>query len=149
MKDASPEAAPPGLKAHARRLHVGVRRPHNWLQLARYCVVGASGYVVNLGVYTVALAWLPYRVAFTVAFIVAASTNFALNRVWTFRVEHGVPHHQYARFLTVSAGALCIDLAVLTVLVEVMDVHQVLAAAIAIVVATPVSFLGNKLWSFR
>jgi dolichol-phosphate mannosyltransferase len=60
-----------------------------------------------------------------------------------------VPHHQYARFLTVSAGALCIDLAVLTVLVEVMDVHQVLAAAIAIVVATPVSFLGNKLWSFR
>ena len=77
MKDASPEAAPLGLRAHARRLHVGVRRPHNWLQLARYCVVGASGYVVNLGVYTIALTWLPYRLAFTVAFVVAASTNFA------------------------------------------------------------------------
>jgi dolichol-phosphate mannosyltransferase len=149
MKNASSEAAPLGLKAHAQRLNVGVRRPHNWLQLLRFCVVGASGYIVNLGVYWVALHWLPYRLAFTVAFAVAASSNFLLNRVWTFRIDHGVPHHQYARFLTVSAGALGIDLAVLTVLVEGAGMHRVAAAAIAIVVATPVSFLGNKLWSFR
>ena len=59
MKDAPSEAAV-SLKAHARRLHVGLRRPHNWLQLIRYCVVGATGYLVNLGVYAVAYTELPY-----------------------------------------------------------------------------------------
>jgi dolichol-phosphate mannosyltransferase len=147
MKDAPSEAAL-SLKAHARRLHVGLRRPHNWLQLIRYCVVGVIGYLVNLGVYAIALPHMPYRVAFTVAFIVAATSNFVWNRLWTFRVDHGVPHHQYARFLTVSAVALGIDLLVLTALVDEAGMDKVAAAAIAIVVATPVSFLGNKLWSF-
>jgi putative flippase GtrA len=149
MKDARSEAAEIGFKAHARRLHVGIRRPHNWLQLVRYCLVGASGYVVNLGVYSLLYTELSYRIAFTIAFVVAASSNFLWNRVWTFRVVHGVPHHQYARFLTVSGVALCMDLAVLTFLVDTVGSHKVTAAAIAIVVATPVSFLGNKLWSFR
>ena len=149
MKDARSEAAEIGFKAHARRLHVGIRRPHNWLQLVRYCLVGASGYVVNLGVYSLLYTELSYRIAFTIAFVVAASSNFLWNRVWTFRVVHGVPHHQYARFLTVSGVSLCMDLAVLTFLVDTVGLHKVTAAAIAIVVATPVSFLGNKLWSFR
>jgi putative flippase GtrA len=149
MKDARSEAAEIGFKAHARRLHVGIRRPHNWLQLVRYCLVGASGYVVNLGVYSLLYTELSYRIAFTIAFVVAASSNFLWNRVWTFRVVHGVPHHQYARFLTISGVALCMDLAVLTFLVDTVGLHKVTAAAIAIVVATPVSFLGNKLWSFR
>jgi dolichol-phosphate mannosyltransferase len=148
MKDAPSEAAL-SLKAHARRLHVGLRRPHNWLQLIRYCVVGATGYIVNLGVYALVYTEVPYRLAFTIAFIVAATSNFVWNRVWTFRVDHGRPHHQYARFLTVSAVALGIDLLVLTGLVEELGMNELPAAAIAIVVATPVSFLGNKLWSFR
>jgi putative flippase GtrA len=149
MKDVRSEAADIGFKAHARRLHVGVRRPNNWLELVRYCLVGASGYVVNLGVYSLLYTELSYRMAFTIAFIVAASSNFLWNRVWTFRIAHGVPHHQYARFLTVSAVALGMDLAALTFLVDSVGLHKVTAAAIAIVVATPVSFLGNKLWSFR
>jgi len=81
MKDARSEAAEIGFKAHARRLHVGIRRPHNWLQLVRYCLVGASGYVVNLGVYSLLYTELSYRIAFTIAFVVAASSNFLWNRV--------------------------------------------------------------------
>ena len=149
MKDARSEAAALGFKAHARRLHVGIRRPHNWLELIRYCMVGASGYIVNLGAFSLLYRQLPYLLAFTLAFVIAASSNFLWNRVWTFRVEHGVPHHQYARFLTVSVVALCLDLVTLAMLVEVVGLHEVTAAAIAIVTATPVSFLGNKLWSFR
>jgi putative flippase GtrA len=149
MKDVRSEAADIGFKAHAKRLHVGIRRPHHWLELVRYCLVGASGYVINLGVYALIYTELPYRLAFTIAFVVAASSNFVWNRVWTFRVAHGVPHHQYARFLTVSGVALAMDLAVLSFLVDAVGLHKVAAAAVAIVVATPVSFLGNKLWSFR
>jgi putative flippase GtrA len=133
----------------AKRIGRGTLKPGNWVQLLQFGVVGASGYVVNLGVYSLLYTELSYRIAFTIAFVVAASSNFLWNRVWTFRVVHGVPHHQYARFLTVSGVALCMDLAVLTFLVDTVGLHKVTAAAIAIVVATPVSFLGNKLWSFR
>jgi dolichol-phosphate mannosyltransferase len=53
------------------------------------------------------------------------------------------------RFLTVSALALGIDLIVLTTLVEWVGMSPLAAAAVAIVIATPVSFLGNKIWSFK
>jgi putative flippase GtrA len=102
-----------------------------------------------LVVFAVADKWWRYQIAFAVAFAVAATSNFVWNRLWTFRVTHGVPHHQYARFLTVSAVALIVDLLVLTTLVEVAGISRLLAAAIAILIATPISFLGNKVWSFR
>ncbi|MGZ4431551.1 MAG: GtrA family protein [Gaiellales bacterium] len=149
MDDARTEVAEVGLKGHARRFHVGVRRPHNWLELIRYCSVGATGFVINQGAFVLANRPLPYPVAFVIAFTLAATSNFVWNRIWTFRVKHGVPHHQYARFLTVSALALCFDLSVLTLLVESAGIAESYAAATAIILATPISFLGNKLWSFR
>jgi putative flippase GtrA len=126
-----------------------VKHPPNWMQVLRYCVVGASGYVVNLLAFLALTHRLHYMIAFVAAFGLAATSNFAWNRVWTFKVKHGVPHHQYARFLTVSAMALGLDLAVLGALVEGAGMAKVSAAAIAILVATPVSFLGNKLWTFQ
>jgi len=149
VKDARSDAVRVDLKGHARRFHIGARRPANWLELVRFCVVGGSGYVINVGLFWLAYRDLPYMVAFMIAFAVAATNNFIWNRVWTFKIEHGVPHVQYARFLAVSLLALAIDLSALAVLVEVMGVHKPIAAAIAIVVAAPISFLGNKLWSFR
>jgi putative flippase GtrA len=149
MKDVGTDAASVGFRGHAQRFHLGLRSHHNWLELMRFCVVGGSGYVINVGLFTLAYRSLPYPIAFVIAFVVAATSNFIWNRVWTFRIEHGVPHVQYARFLAVSLLALAIDLVALALLVEVFGVHKPVAAAIAIVVATPISFLGNKLWSFR
>jgi putative flippase GtrA len=149
MDDARAESAPIGVKAHYHRVHLALRRPHNWFELVRYCVVGASGYVVNLAVFSTLDGRLPYVPAFIAAFVVAATSNFVWNRWWTFRVNHGVPHLQYARFLSVSALALGIDLALLAALIEAAGMTHLSAAAVAILLATPVSFLGNKFWSFR
>ena len=55
---------------------------------------------------------------------------------------------QAARFLTVSVLALGLNLIVLELLVSVGDLEKVLAQAIAILAATPLNFIGNKLWSF-
>jgi putative flippase GtrA len=38
-----------------------LRAPHNWVQLARFCAVGASGYVINLAVYTALLKWAGFH----------------------------------------------------------------------------------------
>ena len=149
MKDAPTDATGVGLRGHAQKFNIGLRSHHNWLELLRFCVVGGSGYVINVGLFTLLYHDLPYALAFVIAFVVAATNNFVWNRVWTFKIEHGVPHVQYARFLTVSLLALGIDLVSLWLLVEQVGTRKPVAAAISIVVATPISFLGNKLWSFR
>jgi len=133
------------------RVRHGVRRTHNWLQLIRFAAVGASGYVVNLATYTLCLhvAGLHYLAAGTVAFVVAVTNNFVWNRHWTFRARDGHAGFQAARFFAVSVAAFLFSLGMLEVLVGGLGVDKVLAQAIAIVTATPLNFVGNKLWSFR
>ena len=36
----------------------GLRKPHNWVQLVKFCAVGASGYVVNLCVFALCVSVL-------------------------------------------------------------------------------------------
>jgi dolichol-phosphate mannosyltransferase len=128
-----------------------LRRPHNWIQLAKFGVVGLSGYVVNLVVYAFLLkqVGLHYLVAASVSFLVAATNNYIWNRLWTFRHQRGHVAYQGLRFLIVAVLAYGANLLVLTGLVEVVGVDKIVAQAIAIVLVTPLNFIGNKLWSFR
>jgi putative flippase GtrA len=134
----------------ATRAVRALRAPHNWLQLARFCAVGASGYAINLAVYTALLKWadLHYLGAAFFSFLVAVTNNYWWNRHWTFRGQKGHFAYQGMRFAVVSALALVANLAILRVLVA-LGVGKVVAQAIAIVAVTPLNFIGNKLWSFR
>ena len=139
----------PSATATLARTRAALGRRENWLQLIRFCVVGASGYVVNLAVYTLLLkgAGAHYLLAATGSFLVAVTSNYTWNRLWTFRGERGHVAYQGLRFLVVSSIALVANLAVLHLLVT-LGVGKVLAQAIAIVLVTPWNFVGNKLWSF-
>ena len=132
------------------RVRQGMRRSHNWVQLVKFCVVGGSGYVVNLVVFTLAfeLGNLHHLVAATVAFAVAVTNNFWWNRHWTFAAREGHAGFQAARFLTVSVAAFIFAAAVLELLVSAAGVPGIPAQAISIVAATPLNFVGNKMWSF-
>jgi putative flippase GtrA len=55
---------------------------------------------------------------------------------------------QAPRFLVVSLGALALNLAALEALISVAALPETTAQAVAIAIATPISFAGNKLWSF-
>jgi putative flippase GtrA len=133
-----------------RRVGSGIRRPANWLELVRFGVVGASGYAVNLATFAalVHVAGAHYRLAAVAAFVVALTNNFVWNRHWTFRARDGHAGFQAARFLVVSVGAFLFNLAVLEALVAGLELPEVPAQAIAIACATPLNFLGNKLWTF-
>jgi dolichol-phosphate mannosyltransferase len=128
-----------------------LRHPANWLQLVRFGLVGLTGYVVNLAVFAALVhgAQVDYRVAATGAFLVAVANNFLWNRGWTFRAREGHAGFQAARFLVVSVAAFLVNLVLLHLLVEVAGLAAVPAQALAIAAATPLNFLGNKLWSFR
>jgi putative flippase GtrA len=131
------------------RVRAGLRKRKNWEQLAKFCAVGAAGYLVNLAVYTILLdaVGLNYISAAVGSFVVAVTNNYALNRLWTFRAQRGGVAYQGMRFLIVSTVALLANLAVLHLLVT-LGLGEVVAQAIAIVLVTPVNFVGNKLWSF-
>ena len=132
------------------RLRAGLRRPHNWLQLVKFCLVGGSGYVVNLTVFAVVVEVLErhHLIGATVAFVVAVLNNFWWNRHWTFRAGRGHAGFQAARFFTVSVGAFLFAASVLELLVSVVGVPELPAQAISIIAATPLNFIGNKMWSF-
>jgi putative flippase GtrA len=144
------EAGAVEIRPHARILH-GLRRPANWFQLVRFGVVGAIGFVLNLAVYAVFVHPLgvEYHVAAAVAWLVAVTNNFVLNRHWTFDARDGRAHFQAMRFLVVSLAALAANQLLLTVFVESAGMEKVLAQALAVVGSMPLNFLGNKLWSFR
>jgi putative flippase GtrA len=139
----------PRLRVRARA-RAALRRPGNWMQLAKFCTVGASGYVVNLAVYTALFQWLGvhYLLAAVGSFLVAVTNNYTWNRIWTFRASRGHLALQGLRFLVVSTAALLTNLLVLYILVQ-LGLGEILAQAIAIVFVTPLNFIGNKLWSFR
>jgi putative flippase GtrA len=132
------------------RVRQGMRRSHNWVQLVKFCVVGGSGYVVNLAVFTLAfeVGNLHHLVAATIAFAVAVLNNFWWNRHWTFAAREGRAGFQAARFFAVSVGAFLFQAALLELLVTGANVPEVGAQAISVVAATPLNFLGNKMWSF-
>ena len=140
-------------RPHALHLRVraGLRKPHNWLQLFKFCAVGASGYVVNLTVFALCVEVLDlhHLAAATAAFVVAVTNNFWWNRHWTFRAGVGHAGFQAARFFTVSVAAFLFAALVLELLVSVAELPKLPSQAIAIVVATPLNFMGNKMWSFR
>jgi putative flippase GtrA len=136
-----------------RRVHLGTRQPGNWVQLFQFAVVGGTGYVINLIVFALLteVADLHHVLAAIGAFCVAVTNNFALNRIWTFSSQGARESHagfQAARFFTVSIAGLIVNLAVLTVLVDVLDISELPAQAVAVAFATPVNFIGNKLWTF-
>jgi dolichol-phosphate mannosyltransferase len=142
-----PTAAPQ--RAHTRVRH-GMKKPHNWVQLGKFVAVGGSGYAVNLIVFSIVygLLDLHHLIAATAAFVVAVFNNFWWNRHWTFGARDGHAGFQAARFFAVSTLAFLFALAILELLVRNTGLPEVVAQAISLVAATPLNFIGNKMWSF-
>ena len=105
-------------------------------QLLKFCLVGASGVVVNLAVYYAAAKLLPYiwvsatdvtnvwvpiagtaynirwfLVFSMIAFVVANLSNYQLNRMWSFRSKHHAGwFKELLPFFTVGLLAQCIGM---------------------------------------
>ena len=138
-----------GQNTFAVRLGAAARSRDSWLQLLKFGVVGGSGYLINLGVFAFLSGNLGvyHAVAAIGAFCFAVTSNFLWNRYWTFGPGEGLAHMQAARFLAVSVACLVINLVVLELLVG-SGMGELTAQAIAVAVAMPFNFLGNKLWTF-
>jgi putative flippase GtrA len=136
------------IAAARARASSALRRSHNWVQLAKFCTVGAVGYALNLAVYSALVgAGMHYNLAAACSFLVAVTNNYTWNRLWTFRGQRGHLGFQGLRFFVVSLLALGANELLLTAFVA-FGVGKVVSQAIAVVLVTPINFVGNKLWSF-
>jgi dolichol-phosphate mannosyltransferase len=133
------------------RVRHGVRKTQNWLQFVRFAAVGASGYAVNLVAFALCVhaAGIDYHVAAVVAYAISVLNNFWLNRHWTFDAKHDHAGHQALRFFAVSLVTFGFTYVVLISLVNATGMEKVIAQALAIAAGTPLSFIGQKLWSFK
>jgi dolichol-phosphate mannosyltransferase len=134
----------------AGRLGAAARSRASWWQLVKFGLVGAFGYLVNLAVFALLSGnlGLHHTIAAIGAFSVAVSNNFFWNRHVTFAAGDGHTGFQAIRFFAVSIAALLINLAVLEALLVGTSLGDLPAQAIAVAVAMPFNFLGNKLWTF-
>jgi putative flippase GtrA len=149
---------PPTARAVSRarssynRLQYEVRHPENHKQLVRFLCVGASGYLVNLATFAICIHLLKVSDAasLVIAFLVGCSNNFVWNRHWTFDAREEHPFRQGLRFFAVSTLVFFFATGIYDVLTHDVGIQQkVLSDGIAWMIATPLSFVFQKLWSFR
>ena len=121
-------------------------------QAAKYYAVGASGVLVNLGLlfYLTEYIGLWYFLSYTLAISVSITSNFILNKFWTFRDS---PNSQrtivmYVKFVSVSLLGMAIQLGSVYLLVESLAIYYMLAALISICIAGAINFMINRRWTF-
>ena len=123
-------------------------------QFVKFGLVGASGFVVNLVIFTTLqhslalderVRW--YYVIYSVAFLAGGVSNYVLNRIWTFK-SSGHALHEGISFISVSVAALVVALIVGHLVAPfVGNGHK--NWFISTVAAMVVNFIVNKYWTFR
>jgi len=120
-------------------------------QFVKFGIVGASGFVVNLVIFTILqrLTALPIWIDFSIGFMTGGVYNYFLNRIWTFR-STGHAGKEGAQFLTVSFFAMLLGDAVIYVLEHVLGYHHHHTAwLLATLSGMFLNFFANKYWTFK
>lgn len=120
-------------------------------QFIRFAIVGASGTFIDFG-----STWLCREriklnqyIANTVGFILAASSNYLLNRLWTFKSTDPDVGLEYLRFFGVSIIGLGINNGIIYLLNGRMKINFYISKVIATVVVVLWNFFANYLFTFR
>jgi putative flippase GtrA len=119
-------------------------------QPAKFVLVGAGGYLVNLAAFAMLFgAGLPYVIASVAAYFISNALMYLGNRYYTFRLGHEGFWSAYLRYLVVGLVVSVLVVAVLALLVELVGMHPTLGQGVAMLVVTPVAFVLFKRWTFR
>ena len=120
------------------------------LKFLKFGVVGFSGVFVNFGV-----TWLFKEifklnkyVSNILGFVVAATTNYLLNRWWTFQSSNPEVGVEYAKYFLISIIGLGIDTLTVYLLNGKLKWNFYLSKVFAIGAATLWNFFGNLLFTF-
>ncbi len=121
------------------------------LKFIKFCVVGGSGVIVDFAVTYLFKEKLHINkyIANSLGFISAASTNYLLNRIWTFESRDPKITEQYLLFIGISAIGLGINNLIIYLLTEKMHLKFYFSKLLAIGVVTVWNFFMNYFFTFN
>jgi putative flippase GtrA len=108
----------------------------------RFLVIGGTNTVFSYAIYALFLIFLPYQVAYTIAYALGIILSYYLNSRFTFRAKMRlVKAAQYPIVYVVQYG---LSLLLIYVLVEFWHTNTLVATAIAIPAIIPISYIMTK-----
>lgn len=121
------------------------------LKFIKFCVIGFSGMVIDFGI-----TWLLKEkahinkyIANSTGFIVAATSNYIWNRVWTFQSESQLIMKEYLSFFLISAAGLGINNFIIFLLNDRLRLNFYIAKLISVGIVACWNFIMNYLITFR
>jgi putative flippase GtrA len=116
----------------------------------KFCVVGVTGTIIDFG-----LTWIckeklkiPKFIANAIGFVVAATSNYILNRVWTWGSTNEQVGVEYVKFFGVSLIGLGLNTLILYLLHEKMKLNFWFSKVVATGVVMVWNFLANYYFTF-
>ncbi|HKQ22648.1 MAG TPA: GtrA family protein [Nitrososphaeraceae archaeon] len=132
-----------------------IRRSVLFLSKAgRFFTVGASGLAVNIAASflfsnLVPNAWYMHATLFGI--MLSLTSNFFLNKIWTFEDRNFAPRHflrQYVLFLVLCSLGIGIQLSLVLIFMEQYHIPYIVSLIMAVFVASFSNFLLNKRITF-
>ena len=120
------------------------------LKFLKFGVVGLSGVFVNFGVtwFFKEICKLNKYLSNILGFICAATTNYLLNRWWTFQSNNPQVGTEYAKYFLISVVGLGIDTLTVYLIHNKLKWNFYLSKVFAIGAAMLWNFFGNLLFTF-
>jgi putative flippase GtrA len=120
------------------------------VKLLRFAAVGLLGVALQLAVFALLIGpvGVNHLIAAAVSTALALCSNFVLNRIWTFDAAHLHLGVQAFKFATVSGVAIGVNVLVLLIAVDVLGAPKGVGEVLAVCFQAPVSYVGNRLWTF-
>ena len=117
----------------------------------KFGAVGCSGVLVNFGVTWLCkeLFKLNKYLSNILGFVVAATTNYLLNRWWTFQSTNPEVGTEYLKYVLISVVGLGIDTLTVYLLNGKLKWNFYLSKVFAVGAATLWNFFGNLLFTFN
>ncbi|PQV62852.1 Putative flippase GtrA (transmembrane translocase of bactoprenol-linked glucose) [Abditibacterium utsteinense] len=132
-------------------------------QLIKFCIVGASSTIIDLGIYAFLLSafpQMPWYFSQTISFCFGVTNGFIWNRLWTFQAHQAGARKQYLKFFASNAIGWILNTGLQKVFLVYLTgqlVHSanpssrtlLLAKLCAIPIVVIWNFMASRLWTFR
>lgn len=124
------------------------------LKFVKFCTVGAVGAVINLSILYSLTEWFRvwYIISAAAAAAVAVTSNYVLNKVWTFKFRttgKAVVAVSYTKFITVSVFGMGLNLLLLYVFVDRLHIWYIFSQILAISGVAVWNYFGSTMWAFK
>jgi len=122
-----------------------------FLKFLKFCIVGFSGMIIDFGTTWLLKEKLKVNkyIANSCGFILAASSNYFWNRIWTFQSENNHIGSEYLSFFTISLIGLCLNNLIIWILSDKLKWNFYLSKIIAIGIVTLWNFGMNFFFTFH